>query len=54
MFNLLKGIAGPAIKYLGSSVAGWGLNKLLSSNIAQSIIPKDLMPAIQKGANILL
>lgn len=40
MFTLLKGLAGPAIKYLGPAVANWGLNKLFSSNMMNSVIPK--------------
>lgn len=28
MFNLLRGVVGPAVKFLGPIVAGWGLNKL--------------------------
>lgn len=39
MFNILRGIVGPAIKYLGPIVAGWGLQKLFNSNTVKSILP---------------
>lgn len=40
MFGLLKGLVGPAIKYLGPAVAGWGLNKFFSSNLVNSVVPQ--------------
>lgn len=42
MFGLLKNFVGPAIKYLGPAVAGWGLNKFFNSNMFNSIVPKPL------------
>lgn len=53
MFNALKGIVGPAVKYLGPSVASWGLNKLFTSNMLQSIVPQSIMPALKSGAYAL-
>lgn len=54
MFSLLKGLVGPAIKYLGPAVASWGINKLFTSNMANTYIPQSLMPALKNGASLLL
>lgn len=53
MFNALKGVVGPAVKYLGPAVASWGLNKLFTSNMLQSIVPQSIMPALKSGAYAL-
>lgn len=39
MFSALRNFALPALKYFGSQLVSWGINKFLGSAPAQRIIP---------------